>query len=69
MSDWADAPTQPHVPRHRRDGVPLDGAPDLGLFATGPLSKAAADPPPPPWEVQPDGFEHLGESPDSGTET
>lgn len=21
-----------HVPRHRREGVPLDGAPDLGLY-------------------------------------
>ena len=27
--------TQPHVPKHRRDGVPLDGAPDLGVFASG----------------------------------
>ena len=27
--------TQPHTPKHRRDGVPLDGAPDLGVFASG----------------------------------
>ena len=28
MSDIAE----PHQPKHRRDGVPLDGAPDLGLY-------------------------------------
>jgi hypothetical protein len=32
--DWMDDADQPH-PKHRRDGVPLDGAPDLGLFGTG----------------------------------
>lgn len=31
-----DEATQPH-PRHRRDGVPFDGAPDLGIFASSRL--------------------------------
>jgi hypothetical protein len=31
-----DESTQPH-PRHRRDGVPFDGAPDLGVFASSRL--------------------------------
>jgi hypothetical protein len=79
MTDWIDAATPPHQPRHRRDGVPLDGAPDLGLFATGSLSKAAADTPPLPFQPdrQPgeppttigDGFDHPGGSPDSGIES
>lgn len=37
-----DESTQPH-PRHRRDGVPLDGAPDLGLFASSRLDSNSAD--------------------------
>ncbi len=28
-----DGTLEPKQARHRRDGVPLDGAPDLGLFA------------------------------------
>jgi len=31
-----DESTEPH-PRHRRDGVPFDGAPDLGVFASSRL--------------------------------
>lgn len=34
MSENPLSPGEPesHPPRHRRDGVPLDGAPDLGLY-------------------------------------
>jgi hypothetical protein len=38
-----DESTQPH-PRHRRDGVPFDGAPDLGIFASSRLDTNSADP-------------------------
>lgn len=41
-NDWMDDAAQPH-PKHRRDGVPLDGAPDLGLFATGATPTQPAD--------------------------
>jgi hypothetical protein len=37
-----DEATQPH-PRHRRDGVPFDGAPDLGIFASSRLDTNSAD--------------------------
>lgn len=57
MSDTA-APSgsgaeNPHrrEPRHRREGVPLDGAPDLGLFSGKP-------------ELDPNEF---GENPDTET--
>jgi len=30
----SDGTLEPYQPKHRRDGVPLDGAPDLGLFTT-----------------------------------
>ncbi|MCU1578784.1 MAG: hypothetical protein JWP19_988 [Rhodoglobus sp.] len=41
-NDWMEGTPQPH-PKHRRDGVPLDGAPDLGLFGTGAPSAEPAD--------------------------
>jgi hypothetical protein len=41
-NDWMDDATQVH-PKHRRDGVPLDGAPDLGLFGTGAPSAGPTD--------------------------
>ncbi len=37
-----DEAAQPH-PRHRRDGVPFDGAPDLGIFASSRLDTNSAD--------------------------
>ncbi len=46
-----------HDPKHRREGVPLDGAPDLGLYAPpGPAATEAV--------VE---FEEFGENPDTET--
>jgi hypothetical protein len=46
-----------HDPKHRREGVPLDGAPDLGLYASPgtPASGPTID------------FEEFGENPDTET--
>ena len=41
-TDQYDESTQPH-PRHRRDGVPFDGAPDLGIFASSRLDTNSSD--------------------------
>ncbi|CAN5123160.1 hypothetical protein BH11ACT4_BH11ACT4_24000 [soil metagenome] len=44
-----DSMPEPRHPKHRREGVPLDGAPDLGRF-----TPPASVPPPPPEPVRPE---------------
>ena len=63
--------TQPHAPKHRRDGVPLDGAPDLGVFASGlrgePTDVIDIPTAPTPWAEPRDDVDlsEFGEDPDT----
>jgi hypothetical protein len=55
-----DAP-EAHHPKHRRDGVPLDGAPDLGLY-TAPSPIVSEPVTPSAWAAAP--IEHVAPSPE-----
>lgn len=58
--------TQPH-PKHRREGVPYDGAPDLGLYAAALPTAPAAPPPGAGAPAAPDlaAMAEFGEDPDT----
>lgn len=57
----SDSTPEPHQPKHRRDGVPLDGAPDLGLY-TAPAPVVPERPSPSTWSANP--IEHVAPSPE-----